>query len=115
VVKRVATAVALATGLAVSYSHIVHLALLAGAGWWAWVMPVPLDIMALVSLLHLADERRYPVAWAGVTVGAAGSLAANVLALDPALAEMRYVLWAFAALPPISVVVCGHLLDRGTR
>jgi hypothetical protein len=115
VVKRVATAVALAVGLAVSYSHIVHLAVLAGAGWWAWVMPLPLDVMALVSLLHLAEERWYPVAWAGVLVGAAGSLTANVLAVDPSLVELRYVLWGFAALPPIAVVICGHLLDRGAR
>lgn len=114
-IKIAATAVVLAVGLAVSYSHIVHLALLAGAGWWAWVMPLPLDAMALVSLLHLATERRYLIAWAGVLVGAVGSLAANVLAVDPALADMRYVLWGFAALPPIAVIVCGHLLDRGAR
>ena len=114
-IKIAATAVVLAVGLAVSYSHIVHLAVLAGAGWWAWVMPLPLDAMALVSLLHLATERRYLIAWAGVLVGAVGSLAANVLAVDPALADMRYVLWGFAALPPIAVIVCGHLLDRGAR
>jgi hypothetical protein len=78
-------------------------------------MPLSLDGMALVSLLHLADERRYPVAWAGVAIGAAGSLAANVLAVDPSLVDLRYVLWAFAAMPPVAVVVCGHLLDRGGR
>lgn len=111
----ISTAVVLAVGLAVSYSHIVHLALLAGGGWWAWVMPLPLDGMALVSLRHLARERRYPVAWAGVAVGAVGSLTANVLAIDPSLADMRYVRWGFAALPPIAVVLCGHLLDRGNR
>jgi hypothetical protein len=111
----VCTGVVLAVGLAVSYSHIVHLALLAGGGWWAWVMPLPLDGMALVSLRHLEHERSYPVAWAGVAVGAAGSLTANVLAIDPTLADLRYVRWGFAALPPIAVVLCGHLLDRGSR
>jgi transposase len=107
--------IVLVVGLAVSYSHIVHLALLAGGGWWAWLMPLALDGLALVSLRHLAHERRYLVAWAGVAVGAIGSLTANVLAMDPSLADMRYVRWGFATLPPIAVVLCGHLLDRGDR
>lgn len=115
IVKDVGVVVVAAVMLAVSYEHIVHLALLAGCGWWAWVMPLPLDGMAVVSIRHLRHERRYLIAWAGIVIGLGGSLVANVVAFDPTLADMRHVGWAFAALPPLAVAVCLHLFDRGNR
>jgi hypothetical protein len=52
------------------------------------------------------------LAWAGVALGLAGSLAANVLAVDPELVSLRAVRWTLAGYGPAALAVSGHLLMR---
>jgi hypothetical protein len=105
------TTVVAAVCAAVSYSHIVHLALLSGAGWWAWVLPVPLDGMMAVAV----RQRRFLVAGLAIAVGFAGSAAANAFSQRPDLVDLEQVRLICSLSFPTALLVCVYLLERGKR
>ena len=101
----------------VSYSHIAALARTAGMGSLAGWLPLALDGMVAAATCSLIVDRRsgtagHPLAWAGVIIGLAGSLAANVMAVDPELVPLRAVRWVLAGYPPVTLAVVGHLAAR---
>lgn len=101
-----------ATVALLSASHIIDLALAAGHGWRAWLSPVALDGLAVAALLAWSAGRHRVVAALGITVGVAGSVAANVLAVRPELVDLDDVSAVLAAFPPIALAVVVHLVRR---
>ena len=101
----------------VSYSHIRDLARTAGMGSLAGWLPLGVDGLVVAASCSLIVDRQFgrpghALAWAGVALGLAGSLAANVLAVDPELVSLRAVRWALAGYGPAALAVSGHLLFR---
>jgi Protein of unknown function (DUF2637) len=101
----------------VSYSHIRDLATTAGMGSLAGWLPLGIDGLVVAASCSLIVDRQlgrpgHALAWAGVALGLAGSLAANVLAVDPDLVSLRAVRWALAGYGPAALAVSGHLLFR---
>jgi hypothetical protein len=101
----VAVAVVAAVAAVVSYSHIRDLAVSAGAGWRACTF-------ALVVDRKRGSKFGHPLAWAGIAVGLVGSVAANVLAVVPGLADPQVVAAVLAWFPPVALAVSAHLLVR---
>jgi hypothetical protein len=113
----VAVAVVAAVAAVVSYSHVRDLAVAAGAGWRADILPLSLDgLVAAATCTLVLDRRRgragHPLAWAGIVVGLVGSVAANVLAVIPGLVDLRVVAGVLAGFPPVALAVSAHLLVR---
>jgi Protein of unknown function (DUF2637) len=114
----VAVAVVAAVAAVVSYSHIRDLAVSAGAGWRADILPLSLDgLVAACTFALVVDRKRgskfgHPLAWAGIAVGLVGSVAANVLAVVPGLADPQVVAAVLAWFPPVALAVSAHLLVR---
>ena len=101
----------------VSYSHARHLAELAGQGGLAPWLPLAVDGLVAASTCSLLVDRRqgqpgHPLAWAGAALGLAGSFAANVVAVDPTLVDLRHVRWVLAGYVPAALAIAGHLLVR---
>jgi Protein of unknown function (DUF2637) len=101
----------------VSYSHIRDLARVAGMGSLAGWLPLGIDGLVVAASCSLIVDRQlgrpgHALAWAGVALGLAGGLAANVLAVDPDLVSLRAVRWALAGYGPAALAVSGHLLMR---
>ena len=101
----------------VSYCHIRDLARLAGMGGLAGWLPLGVDGLVVAASCSLIVDRRlgrpgHALAWAGAALGLAGSLAANVLAVDPDLVSLRAIRWALAGYSPAALAVSGHLLFR---
>jgi Protein of unknown function (DUF2637) len=101
----------------VSYSHIRDLARVAGMGSLASWLPLGIDGLVVAASCSLIVDRQlgrpgHALAWAGVALGLAGSLAANVLKVDPELVSLRAVRWALAGYRPAALAVSGHLLFR---
>jgi hypothetical protein len=101
----------------VSYSHIRDLATTAGMGSLAGWLPLGIDGLVVAASCSLIVDRQlgrpgHALAWAGVALGLAGSLAANVLAVDPELVSLRAVRWTLAGYGPAALAVSGHLLMR---
>jgi hypothetical protein len=101
-----------------SYSHTMDLAQAAGqAPFVARILPAAVDglvIAGSTSLLvdHHLDRPGSPLAWAAVALGLVSSMAANVVAVDPTLVDVRHVKWVMAAYAPLALAVSGHLLLR---
>jgi hypothetical protein len=101
-----------------SYSHTMDLAQAAGqAPLVARILPAAVDglvIAGSTSLLvdHHLDRPGSPLAWAAVALGLVSSMAANVVAVDPTLVDVRHVKWVMAAYAPLALAVSGHLLLR---
>jgi hypothetical protein len=101
----------------VSYCHIRSLARVAGMGSLAGWLPLGVDGLVVAASCSLIVDRQlgrpgHALAWAGVALGLAGSLTANVLAVDPTLVSLRAVRWALAGYGPAALAVSGHLLFR---
>ena len=101
----------------VSYSHIRDLARAAGMGGLAGWLPLGVDGLVVAASCSLIVDRQlgrpgHALAWAGVALGLAGSLTANVMAVDPALVSLRAVRWVLAGYGPAALAVSGHLLFR---
>jgi Protein of unknown function (DUF2637) len=101
----------------VSYTHIRDLATTAGMGSLAGWLPFGVDGLVVAASCSLIVDRHQgrpgsALAWAGVGLGLAGSLTANVLAVDPQLVSLRAVRWALAGYGPAALAVSGHLLMR---
>jgi hypothetical protein len=100
------------TVAAVSYSHIVDLAILAGHGWRAYLAPIALDGLAIAAIRAWQVGQHRRVAAVGIAVGIIGSVAANVLAVRPELVDLADVSAVLAAFPPIALAVIVHLVRR---
>ena len=101
----------------VSYSHISELARVAGMGSLAGWLPLGIDGLVVAASCSLIVDRQlgrpgHALAWTGVALGLAGSLAANILAVDPELVSLRAVRWTLAGYGPAALAVSGHLLMR---
>lgn len=93
----------------ISYTHMRHLALDAGEGWRADILPLSVDGMMVVASMNALERRRAGqkawLAWAGLMLGLGASFAANVAAAQPTL-QGRLV----AAWPPVALLVALELL-----
>jgi Protein of unknown function (DUF2637) len=117
VATNLAVAVVAAVALVVSYTHIRHLAIAAGMGSLAGWLPLALDGLVVACSCSLIVDRRHgkpvsPLAAGGLALGLAASLAANVLAVDPALVSERVVRIVLAGYSPLALAVSAHLLLR---
>jgi hypothetical protein len=110
-VRRITTvavlAVALVAGVA-SYDHQRVLAELAGEGWRAYLLPLSVDGLIVAASMSMLVRRRAgepagALAWCALLLGLAASLAANVVAADPELADPVLVSRVVAAWPPIAL------------
>jgi ABC-type uncharacterized transport system permease subunit len=79
-----------------------HLAIEAGEGWRADLLPLSVDgMMVVASMTALAQRRagqRAYFAWMAIFIGIAASLAANVAAAEPTLKGRLVAGWAPVAL-----------------
>ena len=112
-----AVAVVATVAAVVSYSHIRDLAVAAGAGWRADILPLSLDGMVAACTFCLVVDRRrgkigHPLAWSGIALGLIGSVAANVLAVVPGLVGLELVAAVLAGFPPVALAMSAHLLVR---
>lgn len=101
----------------VSYVHIRDLAVTAGMGSLSGWLPLGIDGLAVACTCSLIADRRqgidgHALAKAGLMLGLAGSLLANVLAVDPELVPLRAVRWGLAGYPPLALAVSAHMLFR---
>jgi hypothetical protein len=117
VITTAAVVVVTAVCAVVSYSHIRDLARVAGMGGLAGWLPLGVDGLVVAASCSLIVDRQlgrpgHALAWTGVALGLAGSLAANVLAVDPTLVSLRAVRWVLAGYGPAALAVSGHLLLR---
>jgi hypothetical protein len=101
----------------VSYTHIRNLARFAGMGSLSGWLPLGIDGLVVAASCSLIVDRQlgrpgHALAWTGVVLGLAGSLAANILAVDPTLVSLRAVRWTLAGYSPAALAVSGHLLFR---
>jgi transposase-like protein len=85
-----------------SYAHMRHLAIEAGEGWRADLLPLSVDGMMVVASMTALARRRAGeqawFAWTAIFLGVAASLAANVAAAEPTLKGRLVAGWAPLAL-----------------
>jgi hypothetical protein len=100
---------------AASYEHQRSLAVLAGEGALAWVLPISVDGMMLATSRSILRRRRsgIPVpflSWFGFALGFVASVAANVAAADPTLVGRLLAAW-----PPMALFIAYETLaaDHG--
>lgn len=116
----VAVAIVAAVTMVTSYTHTHDLAVMAGWGWLATILPAAVDGLVVAGSTSLMVDRRlrgrtypgHPLAWAAVAIGLASSMAANIVAVDPSLVDMRVVRWVMAGYAPVALAISGHLLLR---
>jgi hypothetical protein len=119
VLTGVAVALVTAVCAVVSYSHIRHLADVAGMGHAA-VLPLALDGMVVACAGSLLVDRRRGqrgsrAARAGLVIGLVASIMANAVAVDPTLAPLRFVRFVLAVYPPLALGLSLHVFDRVFR
>jgi Protein of unknown function (DUF2637) len=95
---------------AASYEHMRVLAVQAGEGWRAWLLPLSADGMMVAASMALLSRRRAGepgglLAWVALLAGAATSIAANVAAAQPTLTGRDVVAW-----PPVALALAYELL-----
>jgi hypothetical protein len=98
-----------------SYEHQRTLAVLAGEGGLAYVLPVSVDGMMLATSRSILRRRRAGLrvpglSWFGFLLGFVGSVAANVAAAEPTLAGRLVAAW-----PPVALFIAYETLavDHG--
>lgn len=118
VVTVIAVVVVAVVAMIASYSHTYDLARLAGQSHrLATVLPAAVDGLVVAGSTSLLVDRRAgrgasPLAWAAVVIGLVSSMAANVVAVDPTLVDLRVVRWVMAGYAPVALAISGHLLLR---
>jgi Protein of unknown function (DUF2637) len=113
----VAVAIVATVTTVTSYTHTHDLALMAGQAWLAKILPAAVDGLVIAGSTSLLVDRQHgrrghPLAWTAVVIGLASSMAANVVAVDPTLVDLRVVKWVMAGYAPVALAVSGHLLLR---
>jgi peptidoglycan/LPS O-acetylase OafA/YrhL len=111
----VAVTVVAAVAAVVSFAHMHDLAVKAGEGWRAWLLPLAVDGLIIAASMTMLVRRRQgqrggTLAWCSLILGIAASLAANVAAAAPTW-EGRIV----AAWPPIALLLAYELLMQQVR
>jgi hypothetical protein len=111
----VAVTVVAAVAAVVSFAHMHDLAVKAGEGWRAWLLPLAVDGLIIAASMTMLVRRRQGqsggmLAWCSLILGIAASLAANVAAAAPTW-EGRIV----AAWPPIALLLAYELLMQQVR
>jgi hypothetical protein len=98
-----------AVAAVISYTHMRHLAIGAGEGWRADILPLSVDGMMAVASMKALDQRRAGkralLPWAALLLGAGASLAANIAAAQPTLVGRLVAAW-----PPVALVIALELL-----
>lgn len=97
-----------------SYNHVRDLAVLVGLDNPSWV-PLGIDGLMVVTTCSLmidkrAGRRSPTVARVGLVLGITGTLAANALAVEPALDAWSVVRMVLAVYPPVTLAVVLHLV-----
>jgi len=112
-IERVTATAVLAVALtaaATSYEHMRHLALAAGEGWRAWLLPLSVDGMMVAASMTMLVRRRAgrpagALAWTALLAGVAASMAANVAAALPTPTGRLVAAW-----PPLALLLAYELL-----
>jgi uncharacterized protein DUF2637 len=110
-----AVTVVAAVAAVVSFAHMHDLAVEAGEGWRAWLLPLAVDGLIIAASMTMLVRRRQGksgglLAWCSLILGITASLAANVAAAAPTW-EGRVV----AAWPPIALLLSYELLMQQVR
>lgn len=111
----VAVTVVAAVAAVVSFAHMHDLAVKAGEGWRAWLLPLAVDGLIIAASMTMLVRRRQgksggALAWSSLILGISASLAANMAAAAPSW-EGRIV----AAWPPIALLLAYELLMQQVR
>lgn len=98
-----------------SFDHQRELAVLAGEGWRAWLLPLSVDGLVVAASMTLLASRRAGqrpgvLPWLSLVLGVAASLAANVAAAEPTLVGRLVAAW-----PPVALLLAFELLLRQVR
>lgn len=98
-----------------SYSHMHALALEAGEGQMAVVLPLSVDGLVVAATMTLLSARRTgrragALPWTALLIGLGASLAANVAAAEPTVVGRLVAAW-----PPVALALSFELLLRQTR
>jgi len=104
-----------AVAAVVSYAHMREVAVRAGEGWRAWLLPLSVDGLVIAGSMVLLTRRRAGLpggrlAWSALLAGVGASLAANIAAAEPT-ATARVV----AAWPALAFAVAFELLLQQRR
>lgn len=107
-----AVVVVAAVAAIASFDHQRELAVLAGEGWRAWLLPLSVDGLVVAATMVMLDRRRAGQAagalpWLSLVLGVAASLAANVAAAEPTLVGRLVAAW-----PPVALLLAFELLLR---
>jgi hypothetical protein len=97
-----------AIALVISYSHMRHLAELAGTSW-PTLIPLLVDGLMAAAVLCLR-RRSYWAAWAALVVAAGGTLALNGLAERTELVALADIRLGMALLVPATAIFGVHLV-----
>jgi hypothetical protein len=95
--------------LLLSYSHMRHLAELAGVSWPA-LAPLLVDGLMAAAVLCLRRNGRYWAAWLALVLAAGAAMALNGLAERPELVELEDVRLWWALLVPAVAAFSLHLV-----
>ena len=100
---------------AASYSHMHDLAVKAGEGDMARVLPLSVDGLVVAATMTLLSARRAgrragALPWTALFLGLGASLAANVAAAEPTVVGRLVAAW-----PPVALALSFELLLRQTR
>ena len=100
---------------AASYSHMHELAVQAGEGEMARVLPLSVDGLVVAATMTLLSARRAgrkagALPWLALFLGLGASLAANVAAAEPTVVGRLVAAW-----PPVALALSFELLLRQTR
>lgn len=110
-----AVVIVAAVAAVVSFSHMQHLAMLAGEGWRSWLLPASVDglvVAASMSMLlaHRQGRKGSRLAWWSLLAGIGASLAANIAAAEPTLIGRMVAAW-----PPVALLLAYELLMQQVR
>ncbi len=114
-VTAAAVALVAVVAAAASYSHMHALALEAGEGTMARVLPLSVDGLVVAATMALLSARRANRAagalpWLALFLGLGASLAANVAAAEPTVVGRLVAAW-----PPVALALSFEMLLRQTR
>jgi hypothetical protein len=102
------------TAAVISYAHMRHLAIEAGEGWRADILPLSVDGMMVVASMTALARRRAgkgaALAWVALLMGVVASMAANIASAQPTLQGRLMAAW-----PPLALVVAFELLLQQGR
>lgn len=100
-----------ALALLLSYSHMLHLAELAGVSW-PRLAPLLVDGLMAAAVLCLRRHPRYWAAWFALTLAVAAALVLNGLAERPELVDFEDVRLWWALTVPLTAAFGVHLVTR---